>query len=83
MPGEKVLDFGELKWPALQDNDRYKQAKQGKTYYEEYLSVYGEAEADDQEAGKQRKKSSGSNGPEVAAAEEGKDQQPCPTTSCQ
>ena len=24
VPGEKILDFKELKWPALQDNDRYK-----------------------------------------------------------
>lgn len=42
VPGEKILNFKDLKWPALQSNDRYKQSRRGRTYYEEYLDIYGE-----------------------------------------
>jgi hypothetical protein len=45
IPGEKTIDFKELKWPALQDNDRYRQARRGKTFYQEYQLVYGSNES--------------------------------------
>ena len=45
VPGEKTIDFKQLKWPAMQENDRYTQSLHGKTFLKEYHDVYGEDEA--------------------------------------